>query len=255
MKILALNGSPTMKRGMTHLLMEPFLEGARGAGAETETVFLQRKKIAGCLGCYRCWVKTPGRCVQRDDMAELLEKVREADLLVLGTPVYLDGMTAQLKLFVDRSIPLLDPHFQLLDGHCRHGRRYDKLPRVVLLGVAGFHERDNFDALIDHTARLCRNLHMDFAGSLVRPTCYVLSLEDAFPEPVRGIREAARRAGREVAETGAIAEETREAVAATVFDKEPFIQQTNRYWDRCITAGRWPLAPTPRSEPEEDVHE
>ncbi|MBI5445300.1 MAG: flavodoxin family protein [Deltaproteobacteria bacterium] len=241
MKLLALNGSPMMKRGMTHLLMEELLAGAREAGAEAETVFLQRKKIAGCLGCYRCWVKTPGMCVQKDDMGELLARTREADCLVLGTPVYLDGMTAQLKLYVDRLIPLLDPHFELVEGHVRHGRRYERLPRVFLVSVAGFPELDNFDGLIDHVERLCRNLHVDFAGSLVRPTSYVLSLEKVLPEPVARIKAAARTAGRELVEAGRVSPETRGAVAEPVFETERFIAQSNRGWDRSIAAGKWPL--------------
>jgi putative NADPH-quinone reductase len=241
MKILALNGSPMMKRGMTHVLLEEFLAGAREAGAETETVFLQRKKIGGCLGCYRCWVRTPGACVQKDDMGELLAKTREAEYLVLGTPVYLDGMTAQLKLFVDRLIPLLDPHFELVEGHVRHGKRYEKLPPVFLVSVAGFPELDNFAPLLDHVSHLCRNLHTEFAGSLVRPTSYVLSYEALLPEPVGRIKAAARSAGRELVTAGSVPEATRQAVAEPVFTPERFIAQSNRYWDRCIEAGKWPL--------------
>jgi len=241
MNILALNGSPTMHKGMTHVLLTSLLDGAREAGAETKTVFLQQQKISGCLGCYNCWVKTPGSCAQHDDGAKLIEEVRQADLLVLGTPVYLDGMTAQMKIFIDRLIPLLAPHFELEEGHCRHGRRYEKLPRVVLVSVAGFHEPDNFEALIDHVERICRNLHMDFAGSLVRPACYILSMEEALPEPVGKIKQAARRAGRELVESGSISPEARAAVAEEVFTKEVFIQNSNRFWDRCIAKGRWLL--------------
>lgn len=241
MKILAVNGSPTMQRGMTHALLELFLEGARGAGAEIESFFLQKKKIRGCIGCYRCWVKTPGTCIQRDDMGELLEKVKEADFLVLGSPVYLDGVTAQLKAFVDRLIPLLDPHFELEDGHVRHGRRYAKLPAVALVSVAGFPEMDNFEPLVDQTERLCRNLHTRFAGWLGRPTAYVLSLGPKFQELIAPIQGAARRAGRELVETGAISPEAREAAARPVFPVEKFISRSNQYWDECIAAGKWPV--------------
>jgi hypothetical protein len=167
--------------------------------------------------------------------------VLAADLLVLGTPVYLDGMTAQLKLFVDRLIPLLDPHFQLVDGHVRHGKRHERLPGVALVSVAGFPELDNFDPLLDHLERLCRNLHTRFVGSLVRPTSYVLSFGALFPEPVARIYEGARAAGRELVVTGEISEASRAAVAEGVFAPERFIAQSNRAWDRCIAAGKWPL--------------
>lgn len=242
MKIFAVNGSPTMKRGMTYALTEPFLAGAQEAGAEVEQVFVQRKKIAGCIGCYRCWVKTPGQCIQRDDMADLLEKVRTADYLVLATPVYLDGVTAQLKLFLDRLIPLLDPHFQLLDGHVRHTARYAKLPPLALLSVAGFPEMDNFEPLVDHMERLARNLHTRFVGWLGRPMAYVLSLGEKYAELVAGVKDSARRAGRELVDTGGISAASREAVGRSLFPVDGFISRSNADWDRCIEAGRWPYA-------------
>ena len=88
MKILAVNGSPRGPRGNTDCVLQPFLEGAREAGAETETVYLKDKQINTCLGCFTCWTKTPGVCVHKDDMPELLDKLREADIVVHATPLY-----------------------------------------------------------------------------------------------------------------------------------------------------------------------
>ncbi len=241
MNILTLNGSPMGNKGMTHILSENFLDGAREEGATARTVFLREKNISACRGCYDCWVKTPGHCSQDDDCAMLLDEVRKTDVLVIATPVYLDGMTAQMKLFIDRMVPLLSPHFQQIEGHCRHVARYEKLPRIVLVSVAGFPELDNFDGLIDHVSRICRNLHMEFAGSLVRPSCYVLSMEKALPGPVHKIKEAARRAGRELVRKGYLSAESRSAVAEQVFTKEAFIEQSNRFWDLCMAKGRWLL--------------
>ena len=191
MKIFAVNGSPNMKKGMTHILLEDFLEGAREAGAEVETVFLQKKKINYCLGCFDCWVKTPGVCVhKKDDMPELMEKAHQADCMVIGTPLYVDGMTAQTKTFLDRMIPLVDPHFELVDGHYRHPPRDGRSPAdVVLVSVCGFYERDNFDGLIDHVTRMCRNMQSRFVGAVVRPSSYIFTLEKILGEQIKEIKE------------------------------------------------------------------
>jgi len=238
MKIFAVNGSPNMRKGMTHILMETFLEGAREAGAEVETVFLQKKKIQYCIGCFTCWVKTPGVCVHKDDMAQLLEKMREADYLVIGTPLYVDGMTAQTKTFLDRSIPLSDPHFELVEGHYRHPRRYEgDPPAVVLVSVCGFYERDNFNGLIDHMERMCRNMQSRFVGAVVRPSSYIYTLEDILAEPIKEIKDATRRAGRELVEKGELSAEILDDVARDYLPKDAFLRGSNDFWDRCIEAG------------------
>ncbi|HPB71336.1 MAG TPA: flavodoxin family protein, partial [Syntrophales bacterium] len=66
MKILALQGSPR-PAGYTQMVLDPFLEGARSRGAETETIFLAKQKIRPCIGCYTCWYKTPGICIHKND--------------------------------------------------------------------------------------------------------------------------------------------------------------------------------------------
>ena len=96
MKILAFNSSPRKKKSNTNRILLPFLEGAKEAGADVELVYLYDKTIKPCLGCYACWLKTPGKCCQKDDMAELLPKMMRADVIVYATPLYVFGMTAQM---------------------------------------------------------------------------------------------------------------------------------------------------------------
>src|SRR4030042_3613467 len=111
MNILAFNSSPRdHETSKTELVLQQLLEGARRAGAATETLYLRNYKINHCLGCYSCWVKTPGRCVQQDDMAEVLfDRYLKADLVVLASPIYHATMNARMKLFVERTLPMMDP--------------------------------------------------------------------------------------------------------------------------------------------------
>lgn len=109
MRILAISGSPRGKNGNTERILRPFLEGARKAGAVTDTVYLKEKNINHCTGCYSCWTKTPGVCIHNDDMPGLLEKVCHADILVFVTPLYVYTVSGLMKDFMDRMLPLVKP--------------------------------------------------------------------------------------------------------------------------------------------------
>ena len=127
MKITAFNGSPRGKKGNTHIMVEEFLNGAKEAGADVENIFLVEKEINHCLGCFNCWVKTPGKCVIKDDIEELLPKFIHSDIVIFATPVYVDNVTGIMKNFMDRLIPLVDPHFEKDEGgECRHLKKFKK---------------------------------------------------------------------------------------------------------------------------------
>mgnify|MGYP000802091376 CR=1 FL=1 len=99
-KVLILSGSPR-KGGNSDILCDEFLRGAREAGHQLEKVRPTEKKIAPCLGCYYC-ASHGGECVRRDDMADLLQQMIDADVIVLASPVYFYSINAQLKAVIDR---------------------------------------------------------------------------------------------------------------------------------------------------------
>ncbi len=101
-KVLIISASPRTG-GNSDLLCDQFKKGAEEAGNTVEKVQLQKQKIGGCLACYGC--RGTGVCVQKDDMEELLDKMVEADVLVLATPVYFYSMDGQLKTMIDRTLP------------------------------------------------------------------------------------------------------------------------------------------------------
>ena len=103
MKILGISFSPRAK-GNTVAMLTKALEAARGAGAETELYSIAGKNIQPCDGCWGCM--KAGKCHIKDDAPELFDKMLAADGLILGTPVYFWGMTAQAKAVIDRSIAL-----------------------------------------------------------------------------------------------------------------------------------------------------
>ena len=91
-KVLILSGSPR-KAGNSDMLCDEFLRGAVDAGHEVEKIRIAEKKIGYCSGCYYCQ-QTGGVCAKKDDMAELLQKMIDADVIVLASPVYFYSIDA-----------------------------------------------------------------------------------------------------------------------------------------------------------------
>jgi multimeric flavodoxin WrbA len=112
MNIIGINSSPRGKNSRTRALVDAVLDGARQRGAETELVDIGALDIRYCLGCQVCYAE--GECVQEDDLYDLWEKMMRADGIVLGSPVYINGVTAQLKTVVDRLADAI--HCQMLVG-------------------------------------------------------------------------------------------------------------------------------------------
>ena len=100
-KILILSGSPR-KNGNSDLLCDEFMKGAAEAGHRAEKIRVADRNIGFCRGCYAC--RHSGVCAIKDDMAEILQKIIDADVLVLASPVYFYSVDAQLKVVIDRTV-------------------------------------------------------------------------------------------------------------------------------------------------------
>ena len=101
-KVLILSGSPR-KGGNSDLLCSEFARGTQESGNEVEIIRVAAKKIAPCSGCYFCRAHG-GQCAHQDDMAEVLQKMIDADVIVLASPVYFYSIDAQLKAVIDRTV-------------------------------------------------------------------------------------------------------------------------------------------------------
>ena len=109
-QVVLLSASPR-KNGNSDILCQQFIKGAENAGHTCEQVSLYEKKIGFCRACYACF-KT-GKCVLKDDMEDILEKIQESDVLVVATPTYFLTMNGMLKTTIDRFLP----KWQELGGH------------------------------------------------------------------------------------------------------------------------------------------
>lgn len=141
-KVLAFNGSPR-KGGNTEMLLAAILDGMIEAGGEPEVIRLCDLSIQPCIGCGGC--DKTGRCVLEDDMTPLYDKIIEAKRLVLASPIYFYGITAQAKAFVDRTQALWSWKRLMSE---RGEWQPDPARKGFLVSVAATHGSKVFDGAI-----------------------------------------------------------------------------------------------------------
>ncbi|MGQ9474789.1 MAG: flavodoxin family protein [Actinomycetota bacterium] len=223
--VLAFNSSPRKEKGLTDIVLRRFLEGAASAGAETETVYLAEKKIADCVGCTRCWFKTPGVCRHRDDVPELHERMRRADVIVYATPLYVCSMNGIMKRFLDRIMPLAQPFQEYRNGVCSHPREQHpgREQRTVLVSTCGFPGLRNFDPLVFTFERIAEVGGGTLHASILFPSSVLLARD---PSPAAEQLEYVHRAGREVVGAG-ISEETKTGYSRPYVEPEAYVEEIN----------------------------
>lgn len=140
MNILILSGSPR-KGGNTDLLVEAFVKGA-SQKHHVEVVSVHDYKVNPCMGCNACFKSESNSCVQKDDMSLIYEKMAVADMLVIASPVYFYGLSAQLKAVIDRFHNPIRDTFHI------------KKTALLLVGAASIPEL--FDGILAQY-RLCLN--------------------------------------------------------------------------------------------------
>jgi len=191
MKIIAIHGSPRTIRSTTRTLAALVLEGAAAAGAETEMIDLTDYGVTPCTACDACLLN--GVCVHEDGVSDIVARIKEADAIVLGSPVYIDNVSGQMKIFFDRLADAI--HFQTLAG--KYG-----------CSVATTHESggDEVTAYEDHVLNY---LGIVSVGRLSVATAGEASAVDAVASAARGLGEKLAAAA-----TGGFSDPAQEAVIA-----------------------------------------
>lgn len=218
MKFTVFNGSPAADQSRTQVIADAFLSGAQRAGAETETIYLIEKDIRYCRGCFACWFKNPGRCIIDDDAAGLLQKYLTSDVVVWATPVYTWDMTACLKNFIDRLMPLKGPSMIKKNGHSELLDVKVKNQRFAVISNCGFPGDNNFDVM----RAVFRSFHPFLE---IYRNCGILLKSEDFDvkRKIDAYLEAVEQAGYESV-SGKVSEKVRQALDMPLMSDAEYIK-------------------------------
>ncbi|CAB1240390.1 Azoreductase [Clostridiaceae bacterium BL-3] len=230
MKVLVLNGSPKGEKSNTFRITRAFLEGLEEIeSCSVNIVNISEKNIEHCRGCFACWTKTPGKCIIRDDMRELIESYVTSDVVIWSFPLYYFGMPSKVKAFLDRMLPTNLPYMSLnKDGTSGHPSRYDlSNQRYVLISTCGFYStKKNYDALF-------KQFDILFGDKLSKIICpegelfHVSQLEGRILEYL----SYAKQAGREFGYNSAISSDTKDELGKLLYPPDVFVEMANASWN------------------------
>ena len=231
MKVLILNGSPRGARSVTARLLGSMAAGLESGGAEVYQYQICAMRIAPCTGCLSCMHLKPGICAIKDDMDEIYPYLRTSDLLVVGTPVYVDSMTAQMKAVMDRSVSSLQP-FLVRDGagRIRHPFNWRMPGKFMLVSTSGFPEKETFSPLIATFRAGAANFGAEPIGEICIPGSIALQIE---PARLEGHLALLERIGRGLAETGRVDPDLLSKVNTPPVGVEEYLRIASSYESWC----------------------
>jgi len=227
-KVIAINGSPGSEKGNTAMLLKQFLEGMEEAGAATEILYASCLDIKPCsCGQMYCWYDSPGNCCIRDEMQDIYQKLRKADILVLATPVYIP-MPGKMQNIINRLCPLILPLLENHGGRTRARFREDvKIRKMVLVATGGWWEKENFDILVHLVKELAENASVEFAGSILRPHAFLMKKKGELTGDGKTVLNEARKAGSDLIRDGVIGQEVLDRISQPLILEEELRKRYN----------------------------
>ena len=226
MKVVSINSSPLGDKGHTAMILTPFLEGMKDAGAEVIHYLAKDLKINPCCGQFTCSIKNID-CIQKDDMNEIHPHLLEAEIWVFATPLYISGMSGPMKIFIDRMlIPWGDTYVVFKDGRSHHPmRKKHENGKVVLVSSCAYWELENFDLLIEHMKEFCFHAEREFLGSILRPHSPIMKFMQDAKEKLEEIKNAAYNAGKQVIENGKFKSEILKKISQPLVPMENYVRK------------------------------
>ena len=228
MKVIVINGSPRMEKGYTALILTHFIHGMMDAGSEVELFYTGRLKVKPCTcGEMYCWYTKAGECCIKDDMQLLYPRLREADILILATPVYIP-LPGEMQNFINRLCPLINPILENHEGRTRaRFHKQVKIRKIVLVSTGGWWEKENFETVVRITEELAKVASVEFAGAVLRPHAFLMKEKGKLTKDGEAILNTVKRAGHELIKEGRMNKETLEAISWPLVSEEELRRRYN----------------------------
>ena len=177
MKIVILDGQTEKTNKEWKSYISQLVEGLKNKNHTVQHFVLKDKKMSPCIGCFGCWVKTPGMCVIDDESRAINHELIHADFVLWASPLVMGFPSHYLKTKIDRSIPLLHPYFEIVQGEVHHLSRYSQYPVYgLLLQKDDDDDSSQVQLTADISARTALNSksYLAFADTIDRPAAEII---------------------------------------------------------------------------------
>ena len=189
---------------------------------------MNKLDIKDCKGCFVCWKDTPGVCCIKDDMQEMLEKIKSADIIIWSFPLYYFSLPSRIKAFMDRQLPLMLPFMDKNTLGGAHPKRYDSSQQKnVIISSCGFYTTENNYLAVN--AQFDRIFGKDNYTSIFCAQGEILRTKE-MSNFTSSYFQSVRNAGAELVEFGQISENTKKSLDKNFLPREIYERMADASW-------------------------
>lgn len=228
------SGQRSKEFSKTLFLVDNIVRGIKDEVGEVEFVNLSSKTINHCIGCYNCWSLTPGKCIIKDDMTEMLQHYLDADLAIFASPLYIFSVNGVMKTFLDRLIPILKPYLLIENGKTMHPNRYNNISptHILTVSASGFPEiENNFNGLREvYRQWVMHSQTSTLRGEILLPAAEVIAYP-AFEDRKNKIANLCYSVGKQIVLNGCPSSENMRQISNTYLSKKEYQWLSNIFWE------------------------
>lgn len=229
-KAIIINGSPHAEKGITFEMLQALKQGMISSGCEVEIINLSKKNIRQCKGCLCCWYENKGMCLFKDDMKELIPKMLKADIIILATPLYFNNITTDMKLFLERLMPLQRKEFSIGEDGIYHHVCGQKIPALAIVSTCGLPDYSNFKIVSEYVKLLAKNWNTEVVAEIYRTESYIFEYNYDFLKILLSeYKKSLKNAGEELVKTGRLTNKTTRRLSRNLVPREVYVETGKTY--------------------------